>query len=135
MFESGNSKRRGKWAEVENSNKKQWEFDHAKGKKTSRLQVYFVGGTGSCSPETTEGLTVYYDDDGITGTAAKPYTININKAPKKGFDGPMVSGENLTVDSAGTTLTVGPSIGKLESVKVGGAECAAPTEVWVESLK
>lgn len=112
-----------------------FQLDHDRGKPVSSFQLYFVGGTGACSPVTTSDFTVSFDHDGIADTPARLYTVNVRS--DKGRPAPTASGPDLVIDTGDSrrlyTGTAGT--GSLVSVAWSSLECAAPTEVWVESIR
>lgn len=112
-----------------------FQLDHDRGKPVSSFQLYFVGGTGACSPVTTSEFTVNFDHDGIADTPALVYTVNLES--DQGRRAPTVSGTDLAVDTADSTrlYTGTAGTGSIGAVAWSNQECAAPTEVWVESIR
>jgi hypothetical protein len=133
-FESGTARRPGKpWKKVDPASKKNWDQDHGNGKNVSLFQLYFVGGTGACTPQADTEFTVNYDHDN-DGRNARPYVVSINQTgPDKG---PMISSDFLDQDqSAATKLVATPATGRLLNVTIGTSTCTRPREVWVESIR
>lgn len=133
-FQSGTPKRPGKpWKKVDPANKKKWDQNHGNGKNVTLFQLYFVGGTGSCAPQTAAEFTVNYDHD-KDGKSPRPYVVSINTTgPDRG---PMISSDYLDQDQTDANkLAATPATGDLLNVTIGSSVCTQPKEVWVESIR
>lgn len=117
-----------------------WQPNHPGGKKVSKLQLYFVGGSvsggGLCEPVTVTTFTVNFDPDGPGSQLPKTYTVGISTTGKPV---PRVSGDlqqdlnNPKRLIAGTEGTIDSVAG--ESVTSAPFKCDNPTGVWVEPIK
>lgn len=127
------------WEKVSGSTT-DWQPNHPGGKKVSKLQLYFVGGSttsaGPCEPVTVTTFTVNYDPDGSGTQLPKAYTVGISTTGKPV---PRVSGD-LQRDPSNAKRLIAGTEGAI--VSVAGAsvtsisfQCDNPTGVWVEPIK